>query len=458
MPNFIMVDKIEIPPRQRQKIEARPLADLRDSIVAQGHLQPIVVLRTGAETFRLIAGGRRLEAIKELHRQNVSIQHGSMPVPKGAISAVILKEADLPSLLQMEFDENKIREPLTWQEETAAIRAIVEARKAAEPGVTRTQIAAEQAAKQPVNAPQKTAGTIDNDIRQSLAVSYALDNRPDLQRAKSAREAYAILLKERHEAFEAEFRRRQQKKVMNTKCLWELKHGDLLKVLLDLPDNEVDLILADPPYGQGVNEERFAAGVSHRYDDSEENAQRLAIFIIQEGWRLTKPKANLFLFCNWKQFGVLFAAASQYGWTPWYHPIVWQKGEGGHSPWGRQGFRHDYEMLFFATKGQRGVNGPISDVLSFNRVGSRAKQHGAEKPLDLLEFLITRSTYPHDLVLDPCFGSGSAPLAAVRVGRRVIGCELDEIYYNRAMVRLGNFDAGKPDVDIVSEKGGDNNG
>lgn len=60
------------------------------------------------------------------------------------------------------------------------------------------------------------------------------------------------------------------------------------------------------------------------------------------------------------------------------------------------------------------------------------KIHPAQKPVKLLEQLIQTFTDPGDVVIDPCFGSGSTLRAARNLGRSAFGFEIDRNFYNRA--------------------------
>jgi DNA modification methylase len=53
-----------------------------------------------------------------------------------------------------------------------------------------------------------------------------------------------------------------------------------------------------------------------------------------------------------------------------------------------------------------------------------------------LERLLALVSKEGDLVLDPFSGSGSTAIAAYNTGRRFIGCEIDEEYYNASTARL----------------------
>jgi site-specific DNA-methyltransferase (adenine-specific) len=68
----------------------------------------------------------------------------------------------------------------------------------------------------------------------------------------------------------------------------------------------------------------------------------------------------------------------------------------------------------------------------------RSKQHPTEKPIKLFEYLIEVSSNEGDIVLDPCIGSGTTAVAALRTGRNFIGFETEPAYVEIANKRLDN--------------------
>jgi site-specific DNA-methyltransferase (adenine-specific) len=64
------------------------------------------------------------------------------------------------------------------------------------------------------------------------------------------------------------------------------------------------------------------------------------------------------------------------------------------------------------------------------------KVHPTQKPVALMEYLIRTYTKEGDMVLDCCMGSGSTGVAAIRTGRKFIGIEKDEAYYDAASQRI----------------------
>jgi len=66
----------------------------------------------------------------------------------------------------------------------------------------------------------------------------------------------------------------------------------------------------------------------------------------------------------------------------------------------------------------------------------RSKQHPTEKNHELLKELIIDNSNEGDLVLDPCMGSGSHLLNSVKLGRGIIGFELDKYYFAKAKANI----------------------
>ena len=78
-----------------------------------------------------------------------------------------------------------------------------------------------------------------------------------------------------------------------------------------------------------------------------------------------------------------------------------------------------------------------SNVLRYDKT-YHGSLHPTQKPVDLLEDLITTYTDEGDLVLDFTMGSGSTGVACKNTDRNFIGIELDETYYNIACERIND--------------------
>jgi len=86
-------------------------------------------------------------------------------------------------------------------------------------------------------------------------------------------------------------------------------------------------------------------------------------------------------------------------------------------------------------KNSTGLRYPRS-VQYFVTAESEGKYHPTQKPIALFEWLIKTYTNANELVLDPCFGSGTTAISAIRTGRKFIGFEKDVEYYKKAVKRI----------------------
>jgi site-specific DNA-methyltransferase (adenine-specific) len=427
-----------IPPRQRREIPKASLDELKESILDNTLLHPPVVQWTEAGKYILVAGERRLRAIDAIAAAGRTFTHHKTDFPPYTLPVVLLDEAinDIKRA-EIELAENVDRLELPWQDRTAAIAYIHNMRKAANPNQsisdTARAIIAERVAE--LTGPQggSAESTMLRTIRQATIINEHLSN-PEIAKARNATEAFNLIVANQQRAFEAELIKRGQKRITSI----EVRHGSLLEILPKLEPSTFDTILADPPYGIGVDSGGFRQRtvVHHNYDDTPDTARALLACILSEGFRVCKSRANIFIFCDVDLFGWLKEAAARAGWDPFRTPITWLKSDSeGMAPWGREGFRRTTEWIFFARKGQKGlIHSPV-DVLRHNRVARDEREYGPEKPVSLIKELLAASTLPGDYVLDPCCGSGSTLVAARDLNMRALGIEQDLKAYNLSLVK-----------------------
>lgn len=427
--------QILIRDRQRTTIEKGPLEELRSSILERGLLQPPVFRLLDDGKWELVAGERRLRAIDLIAKENETFFcNGELIVP-GKIPALAFISTTDKAAFEAELEENIIRVDLSWQDRQKALAMLHRLRSQENPDQTFKDTANEVSVKTsgtPLNEQTKTTGI--HQISRAVVTAQHL-HKPEIAKARNEHEAYRLILKQESAAYEAELLRRRVIGGQRSTC--SIRHGDMTKLLPQMNEGVFDLILTDPPYGVGADKFRTRTEEHHNYADTPESAKELLRTILIEGFRVTKLKANLFIFTDIRHFEWLQSYSSQMGWMPWRTPILWQKSEAeGLAPWGREGFARTYDLIFWATKGQRGIRGPCVDILNFPRVKRNERIYGAEKPLPLLSKLIEISTLPDDMILDPCAGSGSTIVAAKQLKRHGVGIEIAEDVANLATVRL----------------------
>lgn len=84
------------------------------------------------------------------------------------------------------------------------------------------------------------------------------------------------------------------------------------------------------------------------------------------------------------------------------------------------------------------MNGDLAftDVWDFPSVRPYKGKHPAEKPLDMLQHIISASTYAGDVVLDCFSGSGATAVAALNAGRRVVAIDIEPHWAERTAERV----------------------
>lgn len=435
MTTIIDRSKLIIRDRQRKKINKPELNELKESILSKGLIHAPMVFPLQDGTFLLITGERRTRAIELIQGEKKYFQHNAQTIDIGEIPVTLTDLETLTQQKEAELEENIIRVDLTWQEKCQGLADIHNLRLEQNPKQTVVATGKEISA--------KSGGSISPSrarakVTESLVIVEHLHD-PKIANARNATEAHTLILRKEEDALNAEIARRRLAKLKDQAPDLNVRHGDLLEVLPKLDAGQFDLILADPPYGIDASGGGFRARtvVHHNYEDDPDTSKAIQKMILEEGFRLTKGRANLFMFTDIKWWDWLQRVSAQIGWTPFRRPLIWGKSDSeGLAPWGSQGPRITTEFIFYATKGQKGLLASPIDYLRVNRVPRNERIHAAEKPVELLRQLVECSTLPGDFILDPCCGSGSTIIAAKETNRRALGIEKDEGYFQTAMSNL----------------------
>lgn len=403
------------PNRQRKYIDKTKIAELAESIKTRGLLHAIVLRKT-EQGFELVAGERRTRAMIVLHTEGKPFHHNGQIVPKGTFPYTLLSDADALNAREAELEENIIRVDLSWQERVAAIDELHQLRVAKDPTHTPRDTGLELAGVAPEEAPTSTAGR--NRVDRAIFLADMMGNS-DVANAKDEHTAFKIASKLVHNELNAELTRR----AIAAPSPHQLIQGDMTVVMYTLPAKQFDVIIADPPYGLNLHEAEKVADLDHNYDDSPENAMRIAKVILIRGYDVAKDDAHLYLFCDIEKFQELRYLAEAAGWWTFKTPLIWVKsGASGHTPAGLNGFRRSYECILFCYKGLKPFPQIYSDVLEHSEV--RGKVHAAQKPVELYQEILGHSCVGGQRVLDPCAGSGVVFRACTALGLVATGIEM----------------------------------
>ena len=163
----------------------------------------------------------------------------------------------------------------------------------------------------------------------------------------------------------------------------------------------------------------------------------------------------MIVFCSFEQLSILIAAAEKHGFVN-YIPLVFIK---NYSPQVLKANMRvvgatEYALLFYRSYLPKFRNGLKHDadgnkilgtgkmVFNWFRWEEDGKEipkiHPTQKPVALLKRLIETFTDEGDVVIDPCFGSGSTGRAAMELGRHFYGFEINKKFYKEAKEKMLN--------------------
>ena len=220
----------------------------------------------------------------------------------------------------------------------------------------------------------------------------------------------------------------------------QLFEGDCLKYLKQFPDNSIDMVLCDLPYGTTQNKWDNVISLSKLWKEYERVVKdNGAIVLTSQGlftaqlmmsnpkmfkykWIWEKSKPTNFLNAKKQPLRKYEDVCVFYKKQPIYNPQM-TKGE----PYNKgvrknqlSGSYGDFQPVHVYSDGSRYP----TDIIYFKTAESEGKViHPTQKPIELGRYFIRTYSNPGDLILDNTFGSGSFLVAALLEGRNFVGIE-----------------------------------
>jgi DNA modification methylase len=210
--------------------------------------------------------------------------------------------------------------------------------------------------------------------------------------------------------------------------------GDCREWLASLPPCfTVDAVICDPPYGVGFSgkiAKQRGGGVTKgatgyaSFEDTPENVRSVVVPALSSAISRSKRAAitpgtrSMFMYPEPADVGCFFSAAGT-----------------GVARWG---FACSQPILFYG-KCPFLEHGAGSRANSFGQTypnDANEVGHPCAKPLPQMKWLVWRASAPGETILDPFMGSGTTGVAAVLLGRKFIGIEIDPTYFDIACRRI----------------------
>ena len=205
-------------------------------------------------------------------------------------------------------------------------------------------------------------------------------------------------------------------------------NGDCLKVMKEFPNNSVDLIVTDPPYGDNASYGRMKKEVQGNGNPL------ISCLALVECYRVLRKNKSLYMFTSWRHLPFLEHFVKRYTKFNIRHIIVWKKKNFGLG----YSFRNQFELIMVLEKGKPSYKlNNFSDVQESEHIVHSKKTHPHQKPLSIIERILRHSSKEGDIVLDPFCGSGSVCIACQNGCRNWIGIEKADYYVKMARERIG---------------------
>ncbi|MFG0331151.1 MAG: DNA-methyltransferase [Phycisphaerales bacterium] len=236
-----------------------------------------------------------------------------------------------------------------------------------------------------------------------------------------------------------------------------LETGDNLPFMRSLADASIDFVYIDPPFNTG-GRRRDASG---EYPDSWLTVDDYLEFMrprLREMRRLLRPTGSLMLHCDWRSSHHLRLLLDDlFGADAFINHLIWSYGLGGSSP-RRFARKHD-DILFYGRstayffdaprvpatsarmRGQLKKATDVIDIPTLNNMARERTGYPTQKPLKLLDLLIRAACPAGGVVADFFCGSGTTLVAAQRLDRGWIGCDISSDAIRITRERL-DHDAG----------------
>ena len=196
-----------------------------------------------------------------------------------------------------------------------------------------------------------------------------------------------------------------------------------------LQDKSIDMLLTDIPFGM-----EFQSGRRKEKHIKIANDDNIDWFPdwIKEMDRVCKDDAHLYIFCSHHNVDVFKQEIQKYRKVK--NILIWEKNNHGSGDL-LGDYAPKYEMILFCSNGNKKLNGGRdSNIIKANKTGNNL--HPTEKPVDLMEYFIHKSSEENEIILDTFAGSGATLIGAKNTRRNFIGWEIEETHYKTILKRL----------------------
>ncbi len=235
--------------------------------------------------------------------------------------------------------------------------------------------------------------------------------------------------------------------------------GDTFELLGKIPNESIDLVFTDPPYLISEHDKIFRDYRSGkrgdiRMDFGEWDYSFDMRTFLEEAYRVLVPQGSLVVWCAEQQVGDYRNMGKEIGFNP-KKMLIWRKNNPP-TQFRKTGYRQSIEIMFWMMKGENSRSNPnfifgtqqeMLDVFDHPVVAGKERlfyvnekgekvRHPTQKPLKVCRSIIKTHCKVDGVVLDPFFGTATIPVAAKLEGRKFIGMEKDDKWFDIGNKRM----------------------
>lgn len=428
----------------RRREEYADIEELAAHIHEKGLFHNLVCDRgTNGKPYHLLAGGRRYCALELLGWTELEIKFYDEVLSDGERRII-------------ELHENIYRKDLTWQEEDA-LRAEIHSLSIEQYGEK-----VSTAKDAPGWTVAKTAELMKEDpatISRSLKLARASMIMPEIAQAKTRNDALKLLQKREEAVKIAGVVARIDSEIATSTVDVERKKladsymvKDFFEGVKDIPDSSINFIEIDPPYGIDLHLNKDTS-VEIMSGYNEVAASEYPLFLdnlIRESVRVAMDNSWIVMWHGYQWTGTILALMRKYGLSPTEPIAIWYKGIGAEFEHTAQTLTPHmrlaacYEGFIYARKGNAKIQkAGRSNVYQYSAVSPQKKIHPTERPLALIEDILTTFACPGHNVLVPFLGSGKTLLAANNKKMKAFGYDLSREYKDKYSLKVYEGEPGR---------------
>ena len=414
----------------RQRLEYGNMEELKLSITQKGLIQPIAVMEyeepyEGYNHY-LLAGGRRLQAFRELKIDMIPAR---------------IYPSDLNGfeIRSVELEENIRRKDMTDAERLKATKQLYDLWTEM---YGEKKSTGKEAEGMSVRDAAKKLGISKSKMSEDLEMAKWVEEVPELEKLENVQEIRKaikkakkrVVVKKKLDAYEKDMEGKEEGEI---KKVYEKAYiiGDFLDLVGNIPSGTIDLVdldidypmdVEDNPMHQEVQQDKkFGAYKSIPRSDFPTVMKKT----LAECYRVLKSDGWIIIWFGYEYFQDLQDWAKGVGFkTTWYHG-KWYKGGGyGHTRNPYIFLNHTIEPFFYFRRGSPSISVPRTDVFEFHPLPPEKRSHPYEKPIDLMYSIMDTFIEPGSRILVPFAGSGNTLIAGWRLKCHGVGFDLSEEY------------------------------